>query len=134
MRCRLMWTRGRCKSTAASRLATSARSGRCRLAAQEAADACAVSAIIAGMKKHSGDAAVAEYGCFAIGNICRAVGNKSDTDAERALAEEGKARKEAAVDAGALGVIVNAALLRQGAGVQQWGARALSNITYGSSE
>lgn len=103
---------------------------------QAAADACAVSAIIAGMKKHSGDAAVAEYGCFAIGNICRAVGNKeSDTDAERALAEEGKARKEAAVDAGALGVIVNAMrFFAKEQGVQQWGARALSNITYGSNE
>ena len=47
----------------------------------------------------------------------------------------GKARKEAAVDAGALGVIVNAMrFFAKEEGVQQWGARALSNITYGSNE
>jgi hypothetical protein len=103
---------------------------------QAAADACAISAILVGVKKHSGDAAVAEYGTFALGNICRAVGNKEDaTDEDRKLAEDGKARKEAAVDAGALGIVVNAMrFFTKEEGVQQWGARALSNITYGNSE
>ena len=97
---------------------------------QRAADACAVSAIVRAMRKHSGDAAVAEYGAFALGNICRAVGGReSGTD------EDGRARKESAVDAGALGVLVNAMRFHaKESGVQEWGARALSNITFGNAE
>lgn len=97
---------------------------------QRAADACAVSALIRGMRAHSGEAAVAEYGCFALGNICRAVGGKDGgTD------ESGRERKAAAVDAGALGVIVNAMRFHsKESGVQEWGARALSNITFGNNE
>jgi hypothetical protein len=97
---------------------------------QRAADACAISAILAAMRSHSGDASIAEYGCFAIGNVCRAVGGRSDgTD------ELGKQRKESAVDAGGLGVIVNAMRFHEKEkGVHQWGSRALSNITYGNNE
>ena len=95
---------------------------------QRAADACAVSAILHGMRKHAAEAAVQEYGCFALGNIVRAVGGKDGgTD------EDGKSRKEAAVDAGALPTIVNAMrFYAKEEGVQTWGSRALSNITYGN--
>lgn len=95
---------------------------------QRAADACAISAILGGMRAHSGEGSVQEYGCFALGNICRAVGGKDGgTD------DEGKQRKEAAVDAGALSTIVNAMrFYAKEDGVQQWGSRALSNITYGN--
>ena len=97
---------------------------------QMAADACAVTAIVQGMKANSADAAVQEYGCFALGNIVRAVGG-----AESGTDTLGKQRKTAAVDAGALEVIVVAMRFHSAeSGVQEWGARALSNITYGCSE
>ena len=49
--------------------------------------------------------------------------------------EQGKERKAAAVDAGALSVLVNAMRFHEkDPGVMQWGARALSNITFGSNE
>ena len=119
---------------------------------QQAADACAISAIVSGMRSHSADAAVQEYGCFALGNVCRSItisvggadrgkGDEALTDEEKAEAErkriaveEGKARKEAAADAGALPVIINAMrFYGKEPGIQEWGARALSNITFGST-
>jgi len=115
---------------------------------QMAADACAISAIVTGMRAHSGESAVQEYGCFALGNICRAVGGAASRPAEAAEGEEavdeekraallladeqGRERKESAVEAGALGVIVNAMrFFAKEKGIQTWGSRALSNITFG---
>ena len=97
---------------------------------QRAADACAVSAVIRALRTHADHAAIAEYGSFALGNICRAVGGKEGgTDAH------GVERKQAAVDAGALSVLVNALRFHAKVnGVQEWGTRALSNITFGNSE
>ena len=119
---------------------------------QMAADACAISAIVTGMRAHSGESAVQEYGCFALGNICRAVGGAASRPAEQPAEaaegeeavdeekraallladEQGRERKESAVEAGALGVIVNAMrFFAKEKGIQTWGSRALSNITFG---
>ena len=119
---------------------------------QLAADECAITAILTGMRAHSAEAATQEYGCFALGNVCRSItvspgdgdqgkGSCAETQEQKDEAarkqrafEDGKARKEAAVDGGALGVIVNAMRFHgKEEGVMIWGSRALSNITFGNA-
>ena len=118
------------------------------LARKDAAtSAGAFAAIVAGMKAHSAgecpdrhivppcctwpthlalalatDATVQDFGCFAIGNLCRARG---DTDDESAMAKA-DARKQLAVSQGALDAVVAAMKAHTGdEGIQEHGARAL---------
>lgn len=113
---------------------------------QAAFDAGALPLIVLAMHAFPQDVAVAENGAFALGNLCRApgkVGNSSTGDfaapelqpIEQQLKRkaEGQARKQAAADAGALAALVNAMKSHSEVeGVTQWGARALSIITFES--
>ena len=113
---------------------------------QAAFDAGAISLCVKAMVSFPDDEAVCENGAFAIGNLCRApgkVGNSSTGDfaapelqpieTQLKLKSEGQARKQAAADAGALAAIVAAMKKHDGVeGIQSWGARALSIVTYES--
>ena len=111
-------------------------------------EAGALPLLVGGMEAFPEDVAVAENSAFALGNICRAlgkVGNASSTgdfsapelapiDRQLKQRQDGVARKQAAADCGALGALVKALRTHSGeAGVQNWGARALSIITYEST-
>lgn len=90
------------------------------------------------------DPAVAENGAFALGNLCRAVGKVGNSstgtfsaaelapiDDQLKQKSEGVARKQAAASAGAIPALVNAMKTHADVGgLQQWGQRALSIITY----
>jgi len=108
-------------------------------------EAGAIEPIARALSAFASDAAVCENGAFALGNLCRAlgrVGNASTGDfAAPELApideqlkqrEQGAVRKQTAADAGALEALVSAikAHGESNKGVQDWGSRALSIITY----
>ena len=115
---------------------------------QTAFEAGAIALCVKAMEAFPEDEAVCENGAFAIGNLCRApgkVGNSSTGDfsapelqpIETQLKNkaEGQARKQAAADAGALAAIVGAMKRHDGVeGIQSWGARALSIVTYESAK
>jgi hypothetical protein len=114
---------------------------------QAAFKAGAIGHVVAGMIAFPEDVAIAENGAFALGNLCRAlgkVGNSSTGDysapelmpIEEQLKQrqEGAMRKQAAADAGALGALVAAMKTHASApGVTEWGARALSIVTFESA-
>ena len=98
-----------------------------------AVEAGAIGAIVAGMRAHPSSSEVQEKGAFAIGNLARSVG-KAGLDADSALREsfeQGLTRKRLVADEGGLGVLVAAMKEHPShAGVLEWGARALSIVTY----
>ena len=116
---------------------------------QAAYSAGAIDPIVGALAQYTDDTSVCENGAFALGNLCRAlgkVGGNNDAppkegapelapiDEQMRLREEGAARKAAAAEAGALEALV-AAMQKHSdnAFLQEWGARALSIITYESN-
>ena len=119
-------------------------------------EAGAIAPIAAALARFGDDATVCENSCFALGNLCRALGKVGSAggggggggdgggaavapelapiDEQLRQKEEGATRKQAAADAGALEGIV-AAMRRHedNKGIQDWGSRALSIITYEST-
>ena len=99
------------------------------------------------MEAHADDASVCENGAFALGNLCRALGKVGNSatgdfaapelasiDEQLRQRTEGQQRKGAAAEAGALEAIVRAMLAHESVqGIQEWGSRALSIITYEST-
>lgn len=112
-------------------------------------EAGAIAPIAAALAKFSDDPIVCENSCFAIGNLCRALGKvgggaggdggapapeMSPIEEQLRQKEQGTLRKQAAADAGALESLVTAMKKHEGVdGIQTWGARALSIITYEST-
>ena len=110
-------------------------------------EAGAIAPIVRGMEAHGDDASVCENGAFALGNLCRALGKVGNSatgdfaapelasiDEQLRQRTEGQQRKGAAAEAGALEAIVRAMLKHESVeGLQQWGSRALSIITYEST-
>lgn len=96
---------------------------------QLATDAGALEAIVAGMKAHPAIASVQDFGCFALGNLVRGRGDGDGVD------EASLARKQRAVKAGALEAVVAAMQAHvSDPRVQEFGARAISNVTFRSEE
>jgi len=95
-----------------------------------AAEAGVISAIVAGMRAHPTSSEVQEKGAFAIGNIARSVG-KAGLEQLGGEFEKGLERKRLVAEEGGIGALV-AAMKEHSrhSGVQEWGARALSIITY----
>jgi len=110
-------------------------------------EAGAIAPIARAIGKFGSDAAVCENGAFALGNLCRALGKVGHSgvldesspelapiDDQMRLRGEGQQRKACAADAGALEALIAAMRAHENnPGIQEWGARALSIITYEST-
>lgn len=102
---------------------------------RRAVEAGALDVLVGCLRAHIGDEAVCDMAAFALGNLVRGRGDKTSADDVDADADGSRARKQRAVELGALEAIVKAMGRHPSSWrVQEYGARAIANITFRSDD